>query len=318
VLIGDIRAAIDAGVADGCGIRPGQNTWEVDVLVGLFRTTLPQLDAAFRTATAGTGLTSRLGGIFCHQSPKLTFGPYDTCEIGDLLIALKYQTTGAPLYRALLLQTKKADGKPIGPGDTQYELYLRWPMFEWVGTQEVRAVTNPRPHRGAQVGFLEVCDNACLECNVTTMALGEAPRPLADELFDLFNRGTGREFFAEPVLRPGDIDWSRVVWDLLRFTVGSVVFTWRRANVAGRSREFGLTGIFLTRQSLDPRTFFAGALSPGELDDLSDAWEAEGFDPPDGPFDPTFSDRGEDERPGGVSTILIDIGLDLEEGEWYA
>lgn len=318
VLIDDIRDAVNRGVRNGCEIRPSERTWEVDVLVGLFRVALPLLDRAFRAAAIGSGLTTRLGGIFCHQSPKLTFGPNDTCEIGDLLVVVKYGTTAPPIYTALLLQTKMSSGEQLGSDDTQYELYVRWPTFAWVKSGDSRTVTDPRPNRGAQIGTIDACADGCPQCTATVMVPGGQARELAEELFDLFHRGSGREFDTEQaVIDTGRTDWSRVVWDLLRFTVGSVVYNWKRAQESGSPRPFGISGIFLMPGTLDPTEFFAPLPSDSdeEITDFAEAWKSDMFSPPDEPFDPTFSDRQDDDSLGGVSTIFIDVGQDTERDD---
>lgn len=323
-MIGELRAAIAQSLEDGAAIAKGARTWEVDCLVGLFRTGLPKIAAAFKTAGSAANLNVEVGGIFCHQSPKVAF-PAGTCEIGDLLIVARYATTAPPVYWGLLLQTKMSDGPGLNAGDPQYTLYHDWPSFTWVKTGEMRAVTPPAPHPGAQVSTLDVCQDYCTGCSATAAVLDQPPRDLADVLFDVYQRASGRSFGSyETVLSTANTDWDRVIWDMLTFTVGSVAYRWKRAQKGTRPRDFGINGVFLRLADLRADFFDELLLrTPGprdpalraNLETLLEAWGSEGFmstESPSGPLRPAEEADLDEEDPGGISTLFIDVSA----GDW--
>ena len=325
-MIVQLRAAIAQSLEDGAAMAKGARTWEVDCLIGLFRTGLPRIAAAFKTAGSAASLNVGVGGIFCHQSPKVVF-PVGTCEIGDLLIVTRYATTAPPVYRALLLQTKMNDGAGLNAGDPQYALYHDWPSFTWVKTGDMRTVTPPAPHAGALVSTLDVCQDYCPGCNATAAVLGQPPRDLADVLVDMYQGASGRSFDSyETVLSTANTDWDRVVWDMLTFTVGSVAYRWKRAQEGAQPRGFGVDGVFLSLADLRPNFFdelLVRTSSPQDpairanVETLQEAWGNEGFistESPSGPLRPAEEADLDEEDPGGISTLFVDVSA----GDWQS
>lgn len=246
-LTGAVRTALNAGLRDGCRVSPG-STWEVDALVGLFRTGLPALERELTTQFAGLGV--RVGGVFCHGRPKvdLQTGPVSgkRCEIGDLLVITRYESAQTVTHRALLLQTKIGSDPRYPPPSAddypQYVLYTTWPWFTYFRGQ-TRNVTPKRAHPGGQYGFLEVCNSGCPACSAA-VALPPSPgsSPLEGVLVDMIMSSGGRATQLPPPAASNG--WDRVVWDLLVRAVGEL-YRWSRAG-ARDQRSFN-DGIFLAR-----------------------------------------------------------------------
>ncbi len=87
-------------------------------------------------------LTVKMNGVFCHQSPKVTFtdsqGHLVSCELADLLVVVEDYTATALRRWASLAQAKMASsrgGQTLSqPGDLrQLDLFLHWPPFTLPG-----------------------------------------------------------------------------------------------------------------------------------------------------------------------------------------
>lgn len=276
--------------------------------MGLFRTGLPLISIA---ASAAAGTSTRrisIGGLFCHQSPKIRIESGGVCEIGDLLVVVRHETPSTVEHRALLVQTKMEGRGGLLAGDPQYELYARWPTFDWLRTGDRRSVEDPRPHQGGQFGVIEVCTVGCSQCTADVAVPGNIARSLSGEIHDMLFLNRGREFDeAHSVAATIDTGWTRVVWDLLRFTVGSVAYNYRAAGERSSPRDFNTSGIFLARGNLD----LPGVLSPlegeADLQALKHAWASpEAFPPPPAQSIPELSQRDDDD-PGGISILAMKI-----------
>jgi hypothetical protein len=312
-MLDDIRNAINWGLRDGCRVRPG-NTQEVDCLVGLFRTTLPLIDVAAAGASDASR-TIRVGGIYCHQSPKLQIGGYAPCEIGDVLVVVRRESPAAVKYQALLLQTKMTSGTMPQPGEPQHDLYASWPTFQWVKTGKSRSVPDPRPHEGGQFGILTTCDRGCPRCSAEATVPGDQAQPLPEEIYEVLELRSGREFeeATSPAATSGD-GWTRVIWDLLKFTVGSVIYNWHAAGAANEPRDFNLSGIFFARSSLDLPEFLAPIAGNPHIASFDEAWSARDafLPPPPGRWAPEWRQPEEDD-PGGISTLFVEVVDENEE-----
>lgn len=313
----EVARAVNAGLRDGCGVRPHDKTWEVDALVGLFRTGLPELQRVL--AKELPGLTPRVAGVFCHGRPKVQFtsGRYSgqSCELGDLLLVVRYRTSDRSSTRALLLQTKIGN-KPSYPRSRSKEhrqvvLYTQWPRFTFFGGL-ARDVRPRRPHPGGRYGFLDICDGGCPYCSVgTAIPRSVATQDLADLIVGMLFQAEGRETVLPPA--PEDKGWDRVVWDLLKASVDEV-FRWKRANVFDDERVFPAGFLsrvtsevpLLLEQVAESEEFLSGHALGARDFSLADAIRDEGLGPPGG-------DQSEalalipDDPDRGLSVAVIEI-----------
>lgn len=120
------------------------------------------LEAAWQPWLDRVGVTVRIRGIFCHQTPKAVFqshGKTHQPELGDLLIVHEHVGYSAR-RRALLLQAKMSVlGKVSGAVDAvQKELYDNWPNFVLKGhgpaKSNLKYLDGERNHRGSRVGAM--------------------------------------------------------------------------------------------------------------------------------------------------------------------
>ena len=81
----------------------------------------------------------RISGVFCHQTPQVTFAPapgvkQPPCELADLLVVHEHRTSTGVLRQAALIQAKMTRAGILGlrKSDTQLDLYTRWPSFHFV------------------------------------------------------------------------------------------------------------------------------------------------------------------------------------------
>ena len=143
--------AFDAGLRKGVAFAHNNaSTVSEPVLVaGVFTDGLPE---ANRLAPAGVSV----GGVYCHQSPKVTkpADPKWRCELADLLVITYTQSTSD--RRALLLQVEIGTRKYAtgGTRQRQVELYTHWPDIDLYG---VTRSIGPGEHAGAEFSFWETC-----------------------------------------------------------------------------------------------------------------------------------------------------------------
>jgi hypothetical protein len=307
-LIDAIRSALLAGLRDGARMEPDARTWEVDALVGLFRSGLPSLDRALRDTLPG--LTTRVGGVYCHSRPKVSssVGP---CELGDLLVVRRYRNGDVVDDRALLLQTKtgtKITYPAPGAGTEyrQYRLYTEWPEFTYFGGLR-RQIRPTRAHDGAQYGFIDVCENGCDHCHiVSARPPGRTGRSLESLLADVIVGSGGRKTTLPP--RPGTTGWSRVVCDLLERS-RAALYTHARAGVGS-----GIPDAARRRTYNEQLFLVAGAQGLPDL--MAREFRMAGFERPEQPLEPPDDDGGErrapDHRPDGPLPVLV---VEIDAGD---
>lgn len=252
--------------------------------------------------------------VYCHQSPKITTVA-GTCELGDLLIAVRFKHGGRAANRALLTQLKVA--KRAQPTGAQRRLYEKWPRFSyqaWPHAQ--RKVEPPIPHAGAQWGKITLCPrcegSAAPRCSHTVTLDVETPvtgqtRPLSDEIADLIFGGGGRAFVErdEAEQRKG---WDRVVWDLIENT-GRRLMTYARADLQRqqRGRDVALMAEHHIRPFITDIPSLLVASSLQTEPELALIGELAGGEPPDEP--PKWEGAWEARPDGGISLLLFDIGF---------
>lgn len=101
---------------------------------------VPRIASAWKAELAPLGATIKLSGVFCHQSPMVTYidskGSVRRCELADLLVVVDSQMPWFMGRTAVLIQAKMAAAygtvSPTGVSSlTQLELYQRWPAFDF-------------------------------------------------------------------------------------------------------------------------------------------------------------------------------------------
>lgn len=112
---------------------------EPDYVAELIRTGVVALASAWRPQFASLGLTLDILGVFIHQSPMVDFqnppGTTVRCELGDLLLAVRFPGVAAPSGTAFLTQAKMSRATvSTMAGTDQHHLYSTWPDFELART----------------------------------------------------------------------------------------------------------------------------------------------------------------------------------------
>lgn len=101
---------------------------------------VPRIASAWKAALAPLGATVKMSGVFCHQSPMVTYIDSKSsgrrCELADLLVVVDSKMPWFTGRTAVLIQAKMAAGygtvSPTGISSlTQLELYQRWPVFDF-------------------------------------------------------------------------------------------------------------------------------------------------------------------------------------------
>jgi hypothetical protein len=310
----EVARALNAGLIDGCRMRPGETTWEIDAVAGLFRTGLPELHKAL--VKEMPGMQTRVAGVFCHGRPKVRFVNGSRagvgCELGDLLLVTRYRNGATISTRALLLQMKKGGPTYPSPRSKEYRqvaLYTAWPEFTFFGGLR-RNVRPKKAHPGAQYGFLELCDGGCGNCQVeTAIPKSTACRGLADLVVDMVHQAGGRE----TMLPPPDkgVGWDRVIWDLLQNSAGAV-YSWKRGTVSEERLFNG--GLFVSPTRSQVPLLLESLVASDEFTDrhglgprdftFAAAMEDESLGPPgDGPPKQAVA-LGPD---GGLSVAVVEV-----------
>jgi len=116
---------------------------EIDHIYAMTTEGIRELGTQWSPILLSKGLSLRLTGVFCHQTPKAHYNhPVDgpkAPELGDLLIVHEHKNTlpgGTITRRAVLVQAKMvSEGVPGGGKVDQYQehLYEHWPDFELKG-----------------------------------------------------------------------------------------------------------------------------------------------------------------------------------------
>ena len=288
------RHAFDAALRKGVAFahRNAPKVDEPALVAGVFTDGLPE---ANRLAPAGVDV----GGVFCHQSPKVskTADPSWSCELADLLVITYTHSTHD--RRALLLQVKLGAPKyaTSGTPQRQVELYTHWPDIELYG---VTRSIGPGDHPGGEFSFWETCPNADVPCRSCEFQEGRPGNQrwsaeLPDVLADMIKGSAGEGFSAEHAVAPGD-EWSQLVWDLIRRTVTTV---WKAGGRSGSSRAWNQGAFFATGTTV-PRVLLETSLEA----DATDMWATAGADaaPPGEKAGVLTADRDD----GGLPIVFID------------
>jgi hypothetical protein len=283
---------------------PGQSipTGEVGFVAAVVIGGVYKIANAWSPLLRPHGLSIKMSGVFCHQTPRATFtdnhGNNVSCELADLLVVVEDSTGGRPGRRwAALIQAKMA---APGGGQTltrlgdlrQLDLMSRWPPF-----------TLPRNFAPGARDFA-TCryHGQLLDCGRYGLIDGQprpdwhqqAPAPAmpagGDRLGTFLAQmvETGQVGYGREATGLGD-DWSRTVDELMTQTY-SQFFNYA-AGFSGR-RQRGHSALSMAISCpYDPFFFCSHSDRPPPSGGR-----------PDGP--------GDDEIPTGISLLRIAISSD--------
>jgi hypothetical protein len=306
-LISSLATAADAAINNALLVgAPGQSkpTGEVGFVAAVVIRGVSDIANAWAPLLRPHGLSVKMSGVFCHQTPRATFtdnhGKIVSCELADLLVVVE-DNTGGRLGRrwASLIQAKMAapgGGQTlVQPGDLrQLDLMSRWPSF----TLPKNFAPGPRdfatcryhgkPLDCGRYGLIggQPSPNWHQQAPARVMPVG------GDRLGSFLARmvETGQVGYGREATGLGD-DWSRTVDELMTQTY-SQLFTYA-AGFRGRRQRGHSTIAMAMSCPYDP--FFL--------------WINSGGPPPSGGRPDELDD---DERPTGISLLRIAIGSDDE------
>lgn len=134
------NAAISRALSKGAPIMRSVPRTEPGLVASVHLGAIPDINAVWSPLLAAEGINLRLTGIFCHQSPMVTYndtrGKRQRCELADLLVIINSKTSHFSGRRAALIQAKMASKAGTveikkGSGGTQLALYQNWPPFDF-------------------------------------------------------------------------------------------------------------------------------------------------------------------------------------------
>jgi hypothetical protein len=294
---------VDTGIqqARSGAVAAGQPN-EPTVVYGILKSVIPRIQAELQRCYSPHNVTVRVAGVFCHQSPYVDFPPslgLPGCELGDLLIVVRFRETWGEELRAMLLQFKVGGWPKSNSNDAQWVLYTRWPAFRWRSKPHLDRT--PRPN-GAQAGALHAVIWDSGHPSARPADLEAKGRRLATVLSGLTNLYGGRPI--KPLYQArseAGKGWSEVVWDLLEFTAKRLM-TLNAAGVRRQQRGFDIEVMFEQMSTVPAllRELLASAgVGRDDIDSfLRDA--AGGERPPIG----EQAARPDD---GAISTLIIEL-----------
>lgn len=255
------------------------------------------------------GYSVRISGVFCHQSPMVTFtdrsGNQATCELADLLVVVDDISGHNHRRWAALIQAKMAaakGGKKItGSGDLrQLDLFTRWPSFT------LPSGYNP----GGRDFFTCVYPGSILDCGRYGL-IAKKPNPHWHQQAPAITMPAGGDqlgTFLARMVEAGQVgygreatgladDWSQTVDELMTRTYASF-FNYRAGFSDQQKRGYSAFAMSMPYPSLGLRFY------PSPYIFLDDTPPPSGGRP----------DRAEEEHPdGGIS--LLRIVISKKDGE---
>ncbi len=206
------------------GMMKRSPRYEIDFVASIVETGVAGIQREWSNILAPTGAQVAVGGVFCHQSPMVTFSPGYRCELADLLIIHSHRSrSGRVFWRAVLLQTKLGvDGFDHLLAGAQGLLYGSWPLFD---IQAPGFRPGPRDFnsdlRSGQMA--SVCPGGCHVLwpfgprhHFSPISLAEF---LVGMLYDMDPDQPGRKsIHGRQVYRQSSFDWSPTIWELLEVT----------------------------------------------------------------------------------------------------
>lgn len=202
--------------------------YEIDFVSSMVENGVDALQAAWQSILNPYGVNVAAGGVFCHQSPMVTFGSNNSkrCELADLLILLSHRRSpgGRVFWRGALLQTKLSNRVTAIPAGAQRDLYSNWPQFQ-IATRgfDPRARNFNSDLRSGNFAFVSPMGwilswphwgNPSIYSS--SISLSEF---LVGMLYDMDPRQPGRmSSHGRQVYNRSQSDWSPTIWELIRNT----------------------------------------------------------------------------------------------------
>lgn len=305
---------------DNCRAR-GDEPEEPDIVASLVLNGTKIIENEWREIFDLFKVRIALTGIYCHQTPKITFKGMigHSCELGDLLWCHVHSDMDGNIIRnAILYQAKKSSDQPytIRKGDLdQFQLYSTWPEFTYVNSGkllngQMRHVRPSAPRRGAQYLLIDdrpperpesgmlgfpgtypigscISSNPLIDHSDIGLELVHSLECLSGDPFD--DRNTAKQ----------ENGWSRVIWDILESSA-SKAFRRVRSGYSNQPRRTGaepseMDGFFYTTslRYFPSGKSVIGGLIDGDLSNMNI---------------PPHKQDGEwfDEGGGGVSILLLE------------
>jgi hypothetical protein len=319
VMSGLQRARDNVARAERLGmVQPGSEPQEPDYVYGLLQAVVPTMQAELAAAFAPHGRSVVVAGVFCHQSPYVSFRVREAskwqemaCELGDLLVLVRYQESWGEELSALLLQFKMDDWPTADLTDPQWRLYAEWPPFAWNSAPYYRRKPKPQgPHAGANYAVVGGVARWGPLARAADGAL--RPRYLGTTLSGTTMLFGGRSIKSRTLARAeAQAGWSEVVWDLIDDTAGRLLNR-TRSNAIGERRGLGTQALLDSSagpsELLNESLIAAGA----ELPEIENVWgDAQSVHSEHAsPAGPTPSDTDDDANDGGISLLVIEVSDD--------
>jgi hypothetical protein len=295
---------------------PGQNapTGEIGFVAAIVLGAVPGIASAWRSILRPHGLSLRMTGVFCHQTPRASFtdasGMSRLCELSDLLVVAEDLTAGGTARRwATLIQAKIANsggGTTLSTGGdlVQLDLMTRWPPFNLPsgyapGARDFSNCPYPgTPIECGRYGLIEPRPNLDWRQRAPARSMPSGGNTLGSFLAHMIE--TGQSGYGREATGTGD-DWSRTVDELMRVT-GAQAFS-HAAGFSGQ-RQRGHSAIAFISNPYPPYW------------PLSDYWFGHGADGPlptgGRPDGPEYFEDG----PEGEGISLLRIGVTrIADGE---
>ncbi|WP_415878549.1 hypothetical protein [Methylomonas sp. TEB] len=209
---------------------------------------IPKAVNRLRLNVGGYNLTA--GGVFIHQTPKVSFSgiiKQKSIELGDVLFVSTITDGIDESKMALLYQAKMFESFPVEPdNNNQHKLYEKWPKFEYVRSGialngEKRKIRGSDLHSATKYLLIRK-SNSRLKLpyylahwlSDETLAITAQPTyPLSNhecfikEIFHFLLGDAGKEFVNAAC---NEIGWNRVVNDLLNETAKKLTSYMRKAS----------------------------------------------------------------------------------------
>ena len=287
-LAGDADQAIsDALDGTTTGWKPYAPRNEPEAVAAITSVALPAAARAWSSTLGPLGYKLEITGVFCHQTPQVTFPKVDgrqgRCELADLLIVVDEHVGGAPIDRRAVLVQSKIAGHPtktLSGGDlVQLDLYQNWPKFDFLNKAAYAAFARDFRSSRAPGAVSEGRDYGAID--LLPAAVGweaiDATNPLViggghslgQAIADMVVGAHGRETHPN-----GSDDWSLTIDELLKVTYGTV---------AGGYPGLPSRGVTTPTFMAFGPTWSTAAFNLGGLDQAPPGEAGAGFGDEDGP-----------------------------------
>ena len=198
---------------------------------------VPAIAAVWKPLLKPHGLSVRMSGVFCHQTPIVSFTDRANvprrCELADLLVVVDDLTSGtATTRRAVLIQAKMAQAsggqRLTTQGDvTQLDLFSYWPSFMLPpgfapGQRDFQNCSHPGlAVECGRYGLIDNPPNPAWHQHAPAVSMPAGGDELGTFLARMME---GRSSYGREATGTRD-DWSRTVDELMKVTAG-LAFTY--------------------------------------------------------------------------------------------